>query len=104
MPRTANISISLPTDTIRKVRRYARVRGTTISRAVRESLEDMLRGEETAEIEREFAEYYADPRVRAEAPGRVEQLFKASAWWEEIHGRRRSEERRRIRHRLQRRG
>lgn len=104
MPRTANISVSLPTETIRQVRRYAHAHGTTVSRAVRESLESLLRRQDKAAIEREFAEYYADPRMRAEDPKLVEQLFKASAWWEAVHGRRRPEKGRHLHYRLRRRG
>ena len=103
MAKTANISISLPVDTIDAVRRYARGRKSTVSAAVRESLVRMIRTVDEEAIEKQIAEYYADPRVQKEDRALAGQMFRASAWWEEVHGRQRPTEGRRSHRRLRRR-
>lgn len=103
MAKTANISISLPVETIDEVRRYAKRRKSTVSAAVRESVERMIRTVEEEALEKQIAEYYADPRVQKEDRALAEQMFRASAWWEEVHGRQRPSEGGRSHRRLRRR-
>lgn len=93
MHNTANISVSLPVKTLRAVRRYARTHDTTVSRAVQDSLASFLRIYEEKELDRMFAEYYADPRNFKDDDLTAEDVFRASAWYEEVHGRKRATKR-----------